>query len=55
VAATGAGQIFELVPHLRGEAGQRQVEGARYALASCGGGFIGVEEAVSCVTILGKA
>ena len=55
VAATGAGQIFELVQHLRGEAGERQVDGARYALASCGGGFIGVEEAVSCVTILGRA
>jgi acetyl-CoA acetyltransferase len=54
VAATGAGQIFELVQHLRGEAGERQVDGARYALAACGGGFIGVEEAVSCVTILGR-
>ena len=55
VAATGAGQIYELVQHLRGEAGERQVDGARYGLAACGGGFIGVEEAVSCVTILGKA
>jgi acetyl-CoA acetyltransferase len=55
VAATGAGQVYELVQHLRGEAGERQVDGARYALAACGGGFIGVEEAVSCVTILGKA
>jgi acetyl-CoA acetyltransferase len=55
VAATGAGQIFELVQQLRGEAGERQVDGARCALAACGGGFIGVEEAVSCVTILGRA
>jgi acetyl-CoA acetyltransferase len=55
VAATGAGQVYELVQHLRGEAGARQVDGARYGLAACGGGFIGVEEAVSCVTILGKA
>jgi acetyl-CoA acyltransferase len=55
VAATGAGQIYELVQHLRDEAGPRQVEGARYALASCSGGFIGVEDAAACVTILGQA
>ncbi|MDP3737652.1 MAG: thiolase family protein [Hyphomonadaceae bacterium] len=55
VAATGAGQIYELVQHLRNEAGQRQVEGARYALASCSGGFIGVEDAAACATILGRA
>ena len=55
VAATGAGQICELVQHLRNEAGPRQVEGARYALASCSGGFIGVEDAAACVTILGRA
>ncbi len=54
VAATGLGQIYELVQHLRGHAGPRQVDGARYALSACGGGFIGVEEAISCVTILGK-
>ena len=55
VAATGVGQVYELVQHLRGDAGERQVDGARYGLAACGGGFIGVEEAVSCVTILGQA
>jgi acetyl-CoA acyltransferase len=55
VAATGAGQIYELVQHLRNEAGPRQVEGARYALASCSGGFIGVEDAAACVTLLGRA
>jgi len=55
VAATGIGQVYELVQHLRGEAGARQVDGARYGMAACGGGFIGVEEAVSCVTILGQA
>ena len=54
VAATGVGQVYELVQHLRGEAGARQVDGARYGMAACGGGFIGVEEAVSCVTILGR-
>lgn len=55
IAATGLGQIYELVTQLRGEAGSRQVDGAKYAIASCGGGFYGVEEAVSCVTILGSA
>lgn len=55
VAATGIGQVYELVQHLRGDAGERQVEGAKYGLAACGGGFWGVEEAISCVTILGRA
>jgi acetyl-CoA acetyltransferase len=55
VAATGIGQVYELVQHLRGDAGPRQVDGAKYAMAACGGGFIGVEEAVSCITLLGKA
>ena len=54
VAATGLGQIFELCQQLRGEAGERSVEGARYALASCGGGFFNVEEGLSIVTILGR-
>ncbi len=55
VAATGLGQIFELAQHLRGEAGRRNVPDARYALASCGGGFFNVEEGLSVVTILGRA
>lgn len=54
VAATGLAQIHELVTQLRGDAGQRQVAGARIAIASNGGGFIGVEDAVCCVTVLGK-
>jgi acetyl-CoA acetyltransferase len=54
IGATGLGQVFELVAQLRGEAGKRQVEGARLALAENGGGFYGYEEAVACVTILGK-
>lgn len=52
VGATGAGQIAELVWQLRGEAGKRQVEGARIALAENGGGNIGVEEAAMVITIL---
>jgi acetyl-CoA acetyltransferase len=54
VGATGLAQIHELVTQLRGEANGRQVAGARFALAENGGGLIGIEEAVACVTILGK-
>lgn len=53
VAATGLGQIFELTEQLRGAAGERQVPGARLALAENGGGMINAEEAVAAVTILG--
>jgi acetyl-CoA acetyltransferase len=38
VGATGVGQIVEGVRHLRGEAGKRQVEGARVFFAQCMGG-----------------
>ena len=34
--------------------GARQVQGARIALAENGGGLAGVEEAVACLTLLGK-
>ena len=52
IGATGLGQIHELVTQLRGEAGPRQVAGARTAIAENGGGLHGIEEAVACVTIL---
>lgn len=52
VGATGIAQIFELVTQLRGEAGDRQVSGARVAVAENGGGFYDVEEAVTAVTVL---
>jgi acetyl-CoA acyltransferase len=55
IGATGLGQIHELVTQLRGEAGVRQVEGARIALQENGGGLIGIEEAAVAVTILEKA
>lgn len=51
LGATGLGQIFELVTQLRGEAGARQVAGARHAIQENGGGFIGVEEASVVVNI----
>lgn len=54
IGATGLGQVFELVTQLRGEAGSRQVPGARIALAENGGGLAGVEEAVACLTLLGR-
>lgn len=52
IGATGLAQIYELVTQLRGEAGARQVEGARVALAENGGGFHGYEEAVAVITLL---
>jgi acetyl-CoA acyltransferase len=55
IGATGLGQLFELVCQLRGRAGERQVEGARVALAENGGGFLAGQEAVAAVTILGVA
>ena len=52
IGATGLGQIHELVTQLRGEAGARQVAGARLALQENGGGLIGIEEAAVVVSIL---
>ena len=52
VGATGLSMIHELCLQLRGEAGARQAEGARIALAENGGGVIGFDEAACAVTIL---
>ncbi len=54
IGATGLGQLHELVTQLRGEAGQRQVAGARIAAHENGGGLFGIEEAVVAVTLLAK-
>ncbi|NUZ08793.1 thiolase family protein [Piscinibacter koreensis] len=54
IGATGIGQLHELVTQLRGEAGARQVQGARLAMAENGGGLYGIEEAVCAITILGR-
>jgi acetyl-CoA acyltransferase len=54
IGATGLGQIFELVTQLRGEAGTRQVEGARIAIAENGGGLYGIEEAIACISLLAR-
>ncbi|AQT53754.1 hypothetical protein BHQ31_27725 [Burkholderia cenocepacia] len=39
LGATGIGQFHELVTQLRGEAGARQVHGARHAIQENGGGL----------------
>ena len=54
IGATGIGQLHELVTQLRGEAGARQVHGARLAMAENGGGLYGIEESVCAITILGR-
>jgi acetyl-CoA acetyltransferase len=52
IGASGLAQIHEIVAQLRGEAGNRQVEGAQIGLAENGGGNIGIEEAAMCMHIL---
>lgn len=54
VGATGLSMIDELMLQLRGEAGARQVSGARIALAENGGGVMGFDEAACSVMILQK-
>jgi acetyl-CoA acetyltransferase len=54
LGATGLGQIYELVTQLRGEAGARQVEGARHAIQENGGGLVGIEEGAVAVNILAR-
>ena len=54
IGATGLGQLHELVTQLRGEAGKRQVDGARIAIHENGGGLYGIEEAVVAITVLAK-
>lgn len=55
VGATGIIQLHDLTRQLRGEAGPAQVAGARIAVAENGGGFLGVEEAATVVTVLERA
>ncbi|MBK6287957.1 MAG: thiolase family protein [Gammaproteobacteria bacterium] len=52
LGATGLGQLYELVTQLRGEAGARQVAGARHAIQENGGGLQGIEEAALAIHIL---
>jgi len=54
LGASGLAQIYELATHLRGEAGKRQVQGCRVAMAENGGGFLGQGEAAMAIHILEK-
>lgn len=54
LSATGLAQMYELVMQLRGEAGPRQVQDARIAMAQNSGGIYGIEAASNCITILGS-
>lgn len=55
LGATGVAQAIEVVTQLRGEAGERQVEGARVGLIHCVGGFITHDSAASAVHVLAAA
>jgi acetyl-CoA acyltransferase len=52
IGASGLAQIHELVVQLRGQAGKRQIQNARLAIAENGGGALGTEEAAMCIHIL---
>lgn len=52
LGASGLAQIYELVLQLRGDAGKRQVNSPKFALAENGGGTIGSGPAAMCVHIL---
>lgn len=54
VGATGISQLVELTWQLRGNAGERQVENAKVALAENGGGFIGQDVAALVMTVLSR-
>lgn len=54
LGATGIAQVHELVTQLRGRAGPRQVEGARFGIVENGGGLYGIEEASCVVGIFGS-
>ncbi|MGH2945024.1 MAG: thiolase family protein [Solirubrobacteraceae bacterium] len=55
LGATGIAQAVEVAEQLRGEAGARQVAGARIGLIHCVGGFITHDAAASAVHILAAA
>ncbi|HEV7941554.1 MAG TPA: thiolase family protein [Solirubrobacteraceae bacterium] len=54
IGATGCAQVVELVEQLRGHAGERQVEGARVALAENAGGFLDTEPAAVAIHVLAR-
>lgn len=54
IAASGLAQVIELVWQLRGTAGDRQVQGAKIALAEIAGGYVGGDSAAVAIHILGS-
>jgi acetyl-CoA acetyltransferase len=52
IGATGCAQLVELADQLRGRCGDRQVSGARVALAENAGGFLSADNAATVVTVL---
>jgi acetyl-CoA acyltransferase len=52
IGATGLAQIYELALQLRGQAGSRQVAGARVALAQNGGGYLNGDIGAEAIHIL---
>jgi acetyl-CoA acetyltransferase len=52
IAASGLAQIHEIVTQLRGEAGKRQVAGARIGLVQSGGERMKEEETAVCLHVL---
>jgi acetyl-CoA acyltransferase len=52
IGATGLAQVVELADQLRGRAGERQVDGAKRALAVNTGGWVGGDYAVAVATML---
>jgi acetyl-CoA acyltransferase len=54
IGATGIGQIVEVVWQLRGQAGDRQVDGARVGLTENGGGFLGTDPAAMSVHLFSR-
>jgi acetyl-CoA acyltransferase len=54
IGATGIAQLCEATWQLRGEAGPRQVEGARVALTQNGGGWLDGDSAAMSVHILSR-
>ncbi len=54
IGATGAAQIVEVVAQLRGDAGERQRQGASVGMAENNGGQVGGDTAAAVATILCK-